>query len=197
MGNSKFTDISDKKFLTSTMNFYNNCKNPDVKKMDDLDDLVNNLVADAEAGADGQYRDEDNTPGLKHLYADIRWKKLLSEDYAGYESIDVLSYISSYLRQDILDKIVDIYSTKDLAEDRNLKVPKNITSWSNFLRNGYTAKKNALREAQQLKNSFLRKLDVKDFTNRARITNEISEINDEINQLETQQNTDIENFKKE
>lgn len=196
MGNSKFTDISDKKFLISTMNFYNNCKSSDVNKMDDLGDLVNSLVADTVAGTDGQYRDEDNTPGLKHLYADIRWKKLLSEDYAGYESIDVLSYISSYLRQDILDKIVDIYSTKDLAEDRNLKVPKNITSWSNFLRNGYTAKKNALREAQQLKNSFLRKLDVKDFTNRARIVNEISKIDDEINQLETQQNTDIENFKK-
>ncbi|WP_150466082.1 hypothetical protein, partial [Francisella sp. SYW-2] len=161
MGNSKFTDISDKKFLTSTMNFYNNCKSPDVKKMDDLDDLVNSLVADAEAGADGSLRKSDLKDGLQHLLVTPRWRKNTPNNTPKADTtsnIAVLSRLSTGQQEYILREITNLYIPDSADQDKLIELPTDYSNLDQLIDNGvknYVVKKQAaIAEVEKQKASL-------------------------------------------
>jgi len=206
----KSTTVGNTHLNVGSVNFGNGSEKGEVSELESVDGIIRDLTADALAGVAGKYRDEDNTPGLKHLYANLRWKKLLSEDSVDKESIKILSCISSSLRGDLLDRIVDIYTTTDLVESKSLEIPDGITKWSDFLKKGYAAKKSSMESAKQLKekerdhykNLLVSEALINDKgtvqrwkTSKAKLINEIKELKTEIEGLPAKEALDIENLK--
>ncbi|MED7818501.1 MULTISPECIES: hypothetical protein [unclassified Francisella] len=128
---SKYTDISNKKFSTSSFHITNDSKKSDVDKVDDFENSYDNLSDDSSTGETGNQKPTSLTDGLQYLKVNPRWRKNTPNNSTKADSIkslEVLSRLSYGQQEYILKEIADLYMPESADEDKQVQIPKDFTN---------------------------------------------------------------------
>ena len=93
MGDSKYTAIGNHNIHSNSVNIANSAKSGEVGQLEDKDDLVNNLFANAAAGVDGEDKDKNQYGELKLLPFTPKWLKILDQDVTDIEDYNILGKV--------------------------------------------------------------------------------------------------------
>ncbi|AIT08784.1 hypothetical protein LO80_01525 [Candidatus Francisella endociliophora] len=162
--NNNFTDFGNKNFYCANVQYGDSSKASDADKLESVDDLINDIMADALAGADGQYKKTDLPDGIQHLKVIPKWRKNTPNNNAKADNADklhlsILSRVSTSTQEYVLNKIAELYTPDCAEQDKQIEIPKDFSDLDDVIDKGvnvYLMKQQASIDAIDTKKTSLK-----------------------------------------
>lgn len=151
--------------ISSNSVHYGDCsKSSDIDKLESVDDLINDITADALAGVDGQYKKTDLQDGIQHLKVTPKWRKNTPDNNAKADNADklhlsILSRVSTSTQEYVLNKIAELYTPDCAEQDKQIEIPKDFSNLDDVIDKGvnvYLMKQQASIDAVDTKKTSLK-----------------------------------------